>query len=134
MIGGRFEALMENEDDVQTLTSEFSKIVHDTALATWGKARTKKQQFEPPLEKARRRKLQWFGRETRRYVNLAHTITHDTVDGMRGQGRPRLNWLDDVKRWSGRTIVECIRLAEDREKWKNVVTLQSAPRVLGLRE
>ncbi|XP_063610216.1 craniofacial development protein 2-like [Penaeus indicus] len=44
-IGCRFGALLELEenDDVQHLTSEFSKIMNETAMEVLGKARTKKQ-------------------------------------------------------------------------------------------
>ena len=46
-------------------------------------------QYEPLLEIARRRKLQWFGHITRRPGTLAHTTMHGMVEGRRGRGRPR---------------------------------------------
>ncbi|XP_047469178.1 uncharacterized protein LOC125025251 [Penaeus chinensis] len=44
MIGGRFEALLEvEENDLQHLTSEFSKGMDEIAMEVLGKARTRKQ-------------------------------------------------------------------------------------------
>lgn len=57
--------------------------------------------FERLLEKARR-KLQWFGRVTRRPGTLALSIMHGSVEGTRKRGRPKTNWLGDSQRWTGK--------------------------------
>ena len=74
--------------------------------------------FEPLLDTVKRRKLQWFGHVTRRPGTLAHTVMHGGVDGRRGQGRPRRNWVDDVKIWVEEPVEVCIRMAENRETWR----------------
>ncbi|GFS27969.1 eukaryotic translation initiation factor 3 subunit F [Elysia marginata] len=44
------------------------------------------------------------------------------IEGKRGQGRPRRNWMDDVKEWSGSTSYgDTKRKAENREKWRDMV-------------
>ncbi|GFS04178.1 endonuclease-reverse transcriptase [Elysia marginata] len=44
------------------------------------------------------------------------------IEGKRGQGRPRRNWMDDVKEWSGSTSYgDTKRKAENREEWRDMV-------------
>ena len=82
---------------------------------------------ESLVEIVRRRKLQWFGHVTRRPGTLAHTIMHGSVEGNRGRGRPKRMWTDDIKDWSGRGMVECIREAGDRDVWKRRVQRSKCP-------
>ena len=42
------------------------------------------------------------------------------VEGSRPKGRPRFNWEENVKNWSGLKLQECTRMAEDRVKWRDV--------------
>ncbi|GFS23968.1 eukaryotic translation initiation factor 3 subunit F [Elysia marginata] len=44
------------------------------------------------------------------------------IEGERGQGRPRRNWMDDVKEWSGSSSFGDTKWkAENREEWINMV-------------
>jgi len=36
------------------------------------------------------------------------------ISGTRPRGRPIRRWTDDIREWTGTTIVECIRTAEDK--------------------
>ena len=36
-------------------------------------------------------------------------------------GRPRTAWMDNIKTWTGLTMEESIRMAEDRDKWRKYV-------------
>ena len=36
-------------------------------------------------------------------------------------------WTDDIKDWSGRGMVECIREAGDRDVWKRQVQRSKCP-------
>ena len=38
-----------------------------------------------------------------------------TVAGARRRGRPRTVWMDNIKTWTGLSVEESIRMAEDRE-------------------
>jgi len=44
-----------------------------------------------------------------------------TLPGARRRGRPRTAWMDNIKTWTGLTIEESIRMAEDRDKWRKYV-------------
>ncbi|GFR64234.1 eukaryotic translation initiation factor 3 subunit F [Elysia marginata] len=44
------------------------------------------------------------------------------MEGKRGQGRPRKNWMDNVKEWSGSTSYgDTKRKAENRGEWRDMV-------------
>ena len=42
------------------------------------------------------------------------TSTHGQINGTRSSGRPSRHWTDGIWEWTGMTIVECIRAAEDK--------------------
>ena len=44
-----------------------------------------------------------------------HTIIIGTAKEFRGHGRPRRSWADDIAVWIGRSRVEAMRSAQDRE-------------------
>ena len=83
--------------------------------------------YEPLLETARRRKLQWFGHISRQCGTLSNTILQGCVEGKRNQGRPKINWMTNVTSWTGMSAVECHRLAENREMWRNLVHNAKTP-------
>ena len=70
-------------------------------------------EHEPLLETARRRKLQWFRHTSRRVGTLAYDIMHGSVNGSKGRGRPKRTRFNDIKDWSGRSIVDCLRASKD---------------------
>ena len=90
--------------------------------------RTKIQQATGPHENLltiiKRRKLQWYG-----YVSLssglAKTILHVTVKGGRRQGKQRKRWEDNIREWAGLEFGKFQRAAENREKWRKLVTKSS---------
>ncbi|GFR92059.1 eukaryotic translation initiation factor 3 subunit F [Elysia marginata] len=44
------------------------------------------------------------------------------IEGKRRQERPRRNWMDDAKEWSGSTSYgDTKRKAENREEWRDMV-------------
>jgi len=54
------------------------------------------------MGKVARIKLQYFGHVTRVSAgNLALTVLEGSVDGLRHQGRPKRQWMDDIEEWSG---------------------------------
>ncbi len=44
---------------------------------------------------------------------LEKNIVEGMVDGKRRRGRPAAGWLDDIKEWTGLTVTNAIRLAND---------------------
>ena len=72
---------------------------------SWKEHRTNKSILEEiglEREKLARMKLQYFGHVTRRSAgNLALTVLEGSIDGLRHQGRPKRQWMDDIEEWSG---------------------------------
>ena len=49
---------------------------------------------------------------------------------VRRRGRPRIAWMDNIKTWTGFTMEESIRIAEDcRDKWRKYVHGVVNPRI-----
>ena len=40
-------------------------------------------------------------------------------DWKRGRGRPRTQWMDDIKEWM--SYGECVRRAHERNMWRSMV-------------
>ena len=62
-------------------------------------------------------KLTYFG-HIARHDCLPRTVLTGIHEGKRGRGRPRRTWTNDIKDWTGRTMSECLHLAEDRVIWR----------------
>lgn len=69
---------------------------------------------EPQLSTVKRQKLTWYGHVTR-HTSLSKTILQGTVEGNRGRGRQRKAWMDNIKEWTGCSL---LRSAEDRDRWR----------------
>ena len=41
------------------------------------------------------------------------------INGRRGRGRPRTMWTDNIKEWTKISYNDCIRVAQDRERWRS---------------
>ena len=39
------------------------------------------------------------------------------IEGKRGKGRPRVQWMDNIKEWMNLNYCDCVRLANNREEW-----------------
>ena len=63
----------------------------------------------------------------RRVGTLACDIMHGSVNRSRGRGRPKRTRFDDIKDWSGRSIVDCLRASKDREYWRHIVNSSKCP-------
>ncbi len=76
-------------------------------------------------ERTEQRVLRWFGHlERLEEERLLKKITRSDVRGVRPRGRPRMGWLDSVKRALGEkgTSVEQGRvLVRDRNQWRAIV-------------
>jgi len=45
----------------------------------------------------------------------------ETIFGYNRKGRPYREWLDDIKEWCQRDIHLLIKIAQERNKWRQVV-------------
>ena len=43
------------------------------------------------------------------------------IEGSRGRGRPRRTWVKDVTEATGKSYVECVRLAQRREQLRSMM-------------
>ena len=73
------------------------------------------------MGKVARMKLQYFGHVTRGSAgNLALTVLEGSrpIDGLRHQGRPKRQWMDDIEEWSGCSYIQLKEMSQDREQWR----------------
>ena len=42
------------------------------------------------------------------------------IDEKRRKGRPRTMWMDNIKYWLNLSYKECIKNAQNREKWRSI--------------
>ena len=47
---------------------------------------------------------------------LKKEIMQGTMPGARRRGRPHTAWMDNIQTWTGLTMEESIRMADDRDK------------------
>ena len=73
------------------------------------------------LSQIRTHKLSYFG-HIARYDNLQKTVLTSRLDGRIGRGRPRRQWYDDIKEWTGNQLYTNIKLALDRVTWRRVAS------------
>ena len=74
------------------------------------------------------KKVKYFG-HVKRHQSL--NVLEGSVEETRPRGRPRINWEENVKNWSGLKLQECTRMAEDRVKWRDVaINLRTGRRYL----
>ena len=64
-------------------------------------------------------KLQYFEHVTRGSAeNLALTVLEGSVDGLRHQGRPKRQWMDDIEERSGCSYIQLKEMSQDRDQWR----------------
>ena len=68
------------------------------------------------LSDIQKRKLRYFGHVKRR-GNILTTAVEGKLEGRRPRGRPRNNWMTDVREWTGLSASACTSQAADRSLW-----------------
>ena len=56
---------------------------------------------------------------------MTKTVLQGTVRGARRRGRQRKRWEDNIKEWTGLDFSETQRAADDRKKWRQLVSMSS---------
>ena len=75
------------------------------------------------LGHVRKRKLSYFGHLCRYHgCQITKTVVEGYVEGWRRRGRPRKQYIDNIKQWTQLTTSQCVRAAEDRSRWKQLVS------------
>jgi len=50
------------------------------------------------------------------YTNSPLSYMIDGVDGLRHQGRPKRQWMDDIEEWSCCSYIQLKEMSQDMEK------------------
>ena len=66
-----------------------------------------------------KRKCQYFGHIIRG-DGIQRLLMEGRINGRRGRGRPRTMWTDNIKEWTKMSYNDCIRVAQDRERWRSM--------------
>ena len=74
------------------------------------------------LYNIKKRKMSFFG-HIKRHDSILKQSLEGKLEGKRGKGRPRLAWVDNIKKWAGCDMAECTRLTRDRERWQCISRL-----------
>ena len=70
--------------------------------------------------------MKYFGHIARRGGNsLEKVIMQGCVEGRRKPGRPRTRWIDQIKSMVGCPLHELYNLAQDHQRWCDVVAVAS---------
>ena len=51
---------------------------------------------------------------------IQRLLMEGRINGRRGRGRPRTMWTDNIKEWTKMSYNDCIRVAQDRERWRSM--------------
>ena len=71
------------------------------------------------LNTIKKRKCQYFGHIIRG-DGIQRLLMEGRINGRRGRGRPRTMWTDNIKEWTKMSYNDCIRVAQDRERWRSM--------------
>jgi len=66
-------------------------------------------------------KLRYFGNVMRAKRSLERDIMLGQVAGHRKQGKPRMRWLDSIKKATGLRLEDLREAVQDRKKWRTMV-------------
>ena len=67
----------------------------------------------------KKRKCQYFGHIIRGN-GVQRLLMEGRINSRRGRGRPRTMWTDNIKEWTKISYNDCIRVAQDRERWRSM--------------
>jgi len=72
------------------------------------------------MDHVKSRKLKYFGHVWRHH-NLEKDIMLGIMPGTRRQGGQKRQWIDNVAQWTGKGLVDIVRLAENRDMCRRFV-------------
>ena len=68
-------------------------------------------------------KIQYFGHITRGSSGqLALTVLEGIMEGLRHQGRPRRQWIQDTEKWTGCKYIQLKEMSQDRAQWRRKIS------------
>ena len=93
---------------------------HRTNHSVYTEVQNMVGRYESLLSTVKKRKMTWFG-HINRGNGLATTMLQGMVDGKRGRGRPRISWMDNIRKWSTLEPGKLHQMTRDRQRWKDFV-------------
>ena len=90
---------------------------HKTNEFVWASVNGLAGPKERLLSIVKRRKLKWFCHVTR-HDSLCKTVMQGTVEGGCNRGRPRKNWMDNIREWTGLTTPTLLEQSRDILEWR----------------
>jgi len=80
------------------------------------------------LDHIKSRKLRYFGHVMRLpHDNIESSVMTGLVEGIRGRGRPKVCWLDNIVAWTGLSGASLLHATRDRRCWSSATHLRSQP-------
>ena len=77
------------------------------------------------LSHVRSQMMKYFGHIARRGGDSLEKVIQGCIEGRRKPGRPRTRWIDQIKSMVGCPLHELYNLAQDRQRWCDVVAVAS---------
>ena len=65
--------------------------------------------------------MSYYGHVVRKHNSLEKEVIQGCTPGSRSRGRQRKRWTDDIIEWSGMTVNDAARVAEDRAEWREIL-------------
>ena len=65
----------------------------------------------------KKRKLCWFGHVSRSNI-FAKNIQQGKSECARPRGRPKMEWMDNIIKWTSKEIGDLLLMTKDRNKWR----------------
>jgi hypothetical protein len=102
----------------------YSSHRHKILRVSWTEKRTNLSVVEDVKPKRSleatvlRLKLRYFGHVMRAKRSLERDIMLGQVAGHRKQGKPRMRWLDSIKKATGLRLEDLREAVQDRKKWR----------------
>ena len=79
-----------------------------------------KMKTKRSLNTIKKRKCQYSGHIIRGN-GVQRLLMEGRINGRRGWGKPRTMWTDNIKEWTKISYNDCIRVAQDRERWRSMI-------------
>ena len=70
----------------------------------------------------KKRKLSFIGHACRSKCSLMKNIMQGKVEGKRGRGRPRMQYIDNAKSWTRKSASEIFETTANRDGWRETLS------------
>ena len=121
----------EEENRIQAFEN---KCIRKLLRISWTQMITNEQAYNSAgaqkilLTQTKARKLRYFGHIIRQpHDNIESSLMTGLVEGIRGRGRPRISWLDNISHWTGLVGTHLLNAARDRKLWAVLIHSCSQP-------